>query len=201
MRTAFLLLQAAVAALAAPAPALSPRDSVTAVVDLSSNRGTPLHLAAGIIYGEPDTANQIPDKFYTGAGLNYFRAGGAQLQAPNRGWIWNEYPGRFQSTLSNYRTARKYGASFIVLPHDIWGTDHVNSSTKWPGDGGDWSNYDAFLNKLIADIKANGMVPGLAIDIWNEPDLSVFWARSQQQWLDLYGRTYKRFRCAFLSCY
>jgi hypothetical protein len=89
---------------------LVPRASTTtAIVDLSANLGSPRYLAAGIIYGEPDTLNQIPDKFYTEPGLNYFRAGGAQLEAPNRGWIWNEYNGRFQSTLNNYKTARKYG--------------------------------------------------------------------------------------------
>ena len=189
------LLLSPVVALATP---LVPRDSVTATVNLAANNGPSAHLASGIIYGEPDTQNQIPDHFYTGAGLKFFRAGGAQLDAPSRGWIWNEYRGRFQSTLSNYQTARKYGAYFNVLPHDIWGTDHANSSTKWPGDNGDWANYDAFLNQLIADIKANNMVPGLSIDIWNEPDLSIFWARSQAQWLQVWDRTYKRFRYILL---
>lgn len=36
----------------------------TAVVDLSVNNGAPKHLASGIIYGEPDQLNQIPDTFY-----------------------------------------------------------------------------------------------------------------------------------------
>ena len=89
---------------------LVPRASSTAAItDLGVRTGARQNLAAGVIYGEPDTPNQIPDKFYTEAGLRYFRAGGAQLNAPNRGWIWNEYDGRFQSTLSNYNTARKYG--------------------------------------------------------------------------------------------
>ncbi|KAJ5092649.1 hypothetical protein NUU61_007519 [Penicillium alfredii] len=44
--------------------------------------------------------------------------------------------------LYNYQTCRKHGAQFILLPHDIWGTDHVNSSTAWPGDNGDWSDYE-----------------------------------------------------------
>ena len=89
----------------------------------------------------------------------------------------------------------------------MWGTDHANSSTAWPGDGGNWASYDAFLNQLISDIKANNMLPGLVIDIWNEPDQPIFWARSEQQWADLYGRTYKRFRyveavgsCGFGLC-
>jgi hypothetical protein len=31
-------------------------------------------------------------------------------------------------------------------------------------------------------------------DIWNEPDISFFWLRSQSQWVDLYIRTHKRLR-------
>lgn len=184
----------------------------TAVVDLSVKRGAPNHYAAGILYGEPDTQNQIPDSFYTQTGIKYGRAGGAQLPAPSRGWIWglvislpvlniltdtsaslNEYKGRFQSTLSNYKTIRKYGGTFIILPHDIWGTDHANSSTVWPGDNGNWTDYDNFLNQLFSDIKANGMTTAAVFDIWNEPDGS-FWARSQQQYFDLYVRTHKRIR-------
>lgn len=60
----------------------------TAYVDLSTNTGTPENLASGFIYGIPDTSDQIPDSFYTGIGFNYARAGGAQVPAPGRGWIW-----------------------------------------------------------------------------------------------------------------
>lgn len=38
--------------------------SNNAVVDLSIKRGTPQHLAAGFIYGIPDTLNQMPDHLY-----------------------------------------------------------------------------------------------------------------------------------------
>ncbi|KAJ5122932.1 hypothetical protein N7448_009029, partial [Penicillium atrosanguineum] len=111
-------------------------------------------------------------------------------------WIWGlqEYKGRLASTLSNYQTCRKYGADFIILPHDIWGTDHANFSTVWPGDGGDWSDYDLFVRTLMADLKAHDALEGLVWDIWNEPDIEVFWVRSQQQWIDLYIRTHKILR-------
>jgi hypothetical protein len=175
---------------------LEPRQSSSATVDLSVNRGTPKHLASGFIYGIPDAPNQIPDHWYKDIGFNYARAGGAQLGAPARGWIWGttDYQGRLKSTLSNYNTARKYGANFILLPHDVWGTDHANSSTKWPGDNGDWTDYDKFLSTLMNDLKNNNALEGLVWDIWNEPAVSFFWQRSQQQWLDLYIRTHKAIR-------
>lgn len=70
------------------APALTARDGSSAVVNFNNNTGTPSHLAAGVLYGVPDQQGQIPDQFYTDMGFNYLRAGGAQLGAPARGWIW-----------------------------------------------------------------------------------------------------------------
>jgi hypothetical protein len=71
-------------------PTLQARDGTTAVVNFANNTGSPKHLASGILYGVPDTANQIPNSFYTGMGFNYLRAGGAQVGAPGRGWIWGK---------------------------------------------------------------------------------------------------------------
>lgn len=62
--------------------------SGTSTVDLNNNTGNPLHLASGVLYGIPDAADQIPDQMYTNMGFNYGRAGGAQVAAPGRGWIW-----------------------------------------------------------------------------------------------------------------
>lgn len=64
----------------------------TATVSLAQPSGTPSQLASGFIYGIPDNGSsisaQIPDHFYTDIKFNYCRAGGAQLPAPSRGWIF-----------------------------------------------------------------------------------------------------------------
>ena len=79
--------------------------------------------------------------------------------------------------------------------HDLWGFDTTqNSSSLAPGDNGDWSNYDAFLNAVIADINKYKMTAGLVIDIWNEPENSPFWSRSLDQWLAMWGRGFYRLR-------
>ncbi|KAI5291060.1 hypothetical protein KEM54_006494 [Ascosphaera aggregata] len=171
-----------------------PQSLKTAYVDAAERRGPPKSLAAGIIYGQPDTLDQIPDNYYREAGINYYRAGGAQMDAPNRGWIWNEYRGRFDSAKSNYLTARKHGGTFALLPHDVWGTDRLNETTVWPGDDGDWSDYDAFLDQLLSDLKKENMLENLQFDIWNEPDLTIFWNRTYDRWVSLWDRTYKRIR-------
>lgn len=175
--------------------------SNTATVDLSVKRGTPGHLASGFIYGIPDegfgqSPDQIPDHFYTDMGFSgsYTRAGGAQIDAG--GWIYglDAYYARLNSTYQNYQVARKFGAGFVLLPHDIWGTDHANDSTVWPGDNGDWTDYYNFLDQLMSDLVANDMLESTVWDIWNEPDISIFWNRTQSQWVDLYVRTHERLR-------
>ncbi|KAL3440908.1 glycoside hydrolase superfamily [Aspergillus insuetus] len=175
-------------------------DSSTASVDLATTRGESSKNASGFIYGMPLSyePNDIPDHFYTDIGIKWGRAGGAQLDAPCRGWAFGfeEYNCRFNATMLNYKQTRKFGGTFIILPHDIWGIDYRDSITdhKIPGDDLDWSSYDDFLNQLISDLKINDALGGLVWDIWNEPDQAGFWGRPIQQWIDLYIRTHKRLR-------
>lgn len=63
-------------------------DTVTANVYLGNNTGSPNHYASGVLYGIPDTKDQIPSSFYEDMGFCYGRAGGAQVPEPGRGWIW-----------------------------------------------------------------------------------------------------------------
>jgi len=101
--SALLLLPLLVTAIPAPVPAADgPTQSNTAIVDLTIKRGTPQKLASGIIYGVPNNPAQIPDKFYTEPGLKWFRASGAQLEAPSRGWAFGEYT--VSSPLADYNT-------------------------------------------------------------------------------------------------
>lgn len=102
---------------------------------------------------------------------------------------------RFASALVNYKTTIAHGGTFILLIHDLWGADGTQgSSAAYPGDNGDWSSWDSFLTQLNSDLNANGMTNKLVIDIWNEPDLTAFWNRNQDQYLQLWGRTYYKLR-------
>lgn len=102
---------------------------------------------------------------------------------------------RFASALSNYQTAREYDANFIFLIHDLWGADGTqNATAPYPGDDGDWTSWDDYLTQWISDMNANDATAGLSIDIWNEPDLTAFWDRTQDQYLEMWGRTYPRLR-------
>ncbi|KAB5577962.1 glycoside hydrolase superfamily [Coniochaeta sp. 2T2.1] len=198
---AFLLPALSLASRAAASPSGSRSTAVgTATVDLHSPLGAPQFLGSGFIYGFPDNGVQpetvIPDHLVTGFKFNANRAGGAQI--PAKGWATGGlagYQARFDSALSNYRTTRKYGGEFILLPHDIWGADGgQGASVPYPGDGGDWENMEAFWNQLISDLKANNMLDGLVLDLWNEPDLDIFWARSWDQYLEYFVRATKLVR-------
>ena len=188
---------AAANALSLPARQTSPAG--TAQVNLAScKRGETTFLASGFIYGWPDNGTSvdtsIPDDFVTGFKFRAGRAGGAQLGPPSQGWAvggYEGYKGRFDSTLSNYLTTRKYGGDFILLPHDLWGADGGLGGGLYPGDDGDWTEMEEFYDQLIKDLKENDMLEGLVIDLWNEPELDIFWSPPYEQYLDYYVRAHK----------
>ncbi|KAK1624805.1 glycoside hydrolase superfamily [Colletotrichum phormii] len=171
----------------------------TATVDIANPSGPAKFLGSGFTYGFPDNGRDIdtsiPDSFVTDIKFHASRAGGAQILAP--GWIGglDGYQQRFDSALSNYRTTRKYGADFILLPNDLWGADGGQTGgSTFPGDNGNWTETEVFLHRLVDDIKSNNMLHRLVFDIWNEPDLDIFWARSWDQYLDYYVRAHKIIR-------
>ncbi|EWG55106.1 hypothetical protein FVEG_13155 [Fusarium verticillioides 7600] len=167
-----------------------------ATVDVSIQIGPPRHLASGILYGIPDRPNQIPDHFYKDIGFNYGRGGGSQLPG-TKGYAvcLEDYEARFASALSNYRTTRKHGGEFIYLLPAAWGADGGQSDGfVYPGDDNDWTSWDAFLERTLDDVKKSDMIDGLVVDIWNEPDLTFFWNRSMEQWLELWTRSFKKIR-------
>jgi hypothetical protein len=194
------LLPALLASRTAASPSRRSTAVGTATVNLHSTAGVPQQLGSGFIYGFPDNGTQpetvIPDYLVTGFKFKANRAGGAQTAA--KGWATgglDGYRGRFESALSNYRTTRKYGGEFILLPHDIWGADGTqDASFPYPGDDGDWSNMETFWNQLISDLKANNMLDDIVLDLWNEPDLDLFWNRSWGQYLEYFVRATKLVR-------
>ncbi|PSN59515.1 glycoside hydrolase [Corynespora cassiicola Philippines] len=176
--------------------------SGVATVDLSKNTGPAKFIASGWIYGFPDNGveadTSIPENFIRDVKFVASRAGGAQT--PSRGWIdgYQGYVPRLNSTISNYRTTRKYDGTFILLVHDLWGADGSNIPL-YPGDGGNWTEAESFFQQLADDLQANDMLEELVIDIWNEPDLTTFWNRPWDQYLAYYARAHNFFKRALPS--
>ncbi|MFI8836362.1 RICIN domain-containing protein [Streptomyces afghaniensis] len=187
--TAFSALLAAVALPAHSAHAVD----TSLTVDFAAAGGAPGYGASGTIYGMTPNGTSPQDHFYQDIKWKFMRAGGAQLNSGGYGTSLTHYQTRWNSTLAQYNRTKSLGATFVILPHDLWGADSTTSQ-GWPGDNGDWTLFDSFLDQLIGDVKANNMT--VQWDIWNEPDNGPFWGRSQAQYLAMWKRSYQKIRAA-----
>jgi hypothetical protein len=183
------LIAVSLAVIAQPAHAAD--ESIA--VNFSVAGGSPTYRASGWIYGMTENASGPPDNFFRDVKFRYMRAGGAQLDSPG-GWVSGRYDRRWNATRAQLLRTRALGGEFILLPHDVWGADGFPIS-RFPGDNGNWSDYDAFLTRLINDVRATGAP--VQWDIWNEPNITLFWNRPQAQYFELWRRTYQRIRAEF----
>ncbi|GAP51429.1 RICIN domain-containing protein [Streptomyces azureus] len=163
-------------------------------VDFSTAGGAPAYRASGMIYGMTPGGSLPQDHFFKDIKWHFMRAGGAQLNNGGYATSLADYQTRWNSTLAQYKRTVALGGTFVLLPHDLWGADSTTTQ-GWPGDNGDWTQFDNFVTQLINDVKANNM--NVQWDLWNEPDGSGFWAPSQAQYLEMWSRFYARVRAAF----
>ncbi|MEV4140994.1 RICIN domain-containing protein [Dactylosporangium sp. NPDC049742] len=180
-------LAVAAATLTVATPANAADESIS--VNFSVAGGSPTYRASGWIYGMTENAAGPADHFYRDVKFRAMRAGGAQLDQPG-GWVSGKYDRRWNATRAQLLRTAALGGTFVLLPHDLWGADGYPIS-RFPGDNGDWTDYNNFLTRVIADVKATG-VP-VQWDIWNEPNI-FFWNRPQAQYFELWRRTYQRLR-------
>ncbi|PBC70374.1 broad specificity phosphatase PhoE [Streptomyces sp. TLI_235] len=178
-----VLLAALAANLVSAAP--SPAADTSVAVDFSTAGGAPNYRASGMIYGLTPDGSLPPDHFFKDIKWHFERAGGAQLNGGGYATSLADYRTRWNATLAQYRRTVALGGTFVILPHDLWGADGTTSQ-GFPGDNGNWTLFDNFVNQLISDVKANNMT--VEWDLWNEPDLNGFWSRSQSQYLQMWSR-------------
>jgi hypothetical protein len=177
-----------------PAPPAA-KDSVT--LDMAVASGAPTYRASGFIYGISQDGSQPPDATLTDIKVQYLRTGGAQIGCPNGGYVNGQYGARWNAVKAYYAKAKTIGATLLLLVHDVWGADAVCKVPRWPGSGGDWTEYTNFIDQLISDAKANGMTgPDVRWELWNEPDYSGFWGGTQAEWLEMWKRGYRQIRAA-----
>jgi hypothetical protein len=179
-------------------PVYTSADSVT--IDFATTYGAPTYRASGFIYGLSENGATPAFNLQSDIKVKFIRAGGAQLDCPDGGYVNGKYARRWDSVKDYYARTKAIGAKFILLTHDLWGADAVCNVPHWPGDDGDWTQFTTFMTQVINDAKANGMTgPDVQWDIWNEPDLITpvqFWGRSQAQYLEMWKRAYRQIRAA-----
>jgi hypothetical protein len=171
----------------------SAKDSVT--LDMGSADGAPTYRASGFIYGIAEDASQPPTSMLTDIKTRFFRVGGSD--AGCGGYVTGNYAKRWATVKAYYGKAKEIGATVIILVSDLWGEDPACATPRFPGDGGDWSDYTKFLTQVISDAQAAGMTGAdVRWELQNEPDVPLFWNASREQWLELWKRGYQMVRAA-----
>ncbi|MFF0163760.1 RICIN domain-containing protein [Streptomyces sp. NPDC005263] len=168
-------------------------------VNLASTRGPSTGVGEGFLYGFTQDGSQPADQFIKPLGINAFRGGGWF----SGGWIKDNYQygtatrADIDSIVAQAKrlTQPPYHAQYQVLVSDIYGANGGQpSNTRYPCDNGDCSNWIAFIDSTVGALQATGLT--FAYDIWNEPDISVFWTRgvNSAQYFQMWDTAYREIR-------
>jgi|GEM_PF-4731036 len=92
-----------------------------------------------------------------------------------------------------YERANRLGAKFMFILTDEYAAynlkwsdeDGFDKNSRWPGDNGDWNNWDSFLLQKIKYVQKKGY-DNFIWEVWNEPDQPRYWKRSWDQFLKVY---------------
>ena len=197
------LVAAAAMMLALAIPLLAPAQNAVAAVSLSVNLGSVTGNATGVgegfLYGVSQDGTQPADQFLLPLGMNAFRGGGHA----SRGWIGDGYTNGSGTqadvtevvTQARRFTQSPYHAQYQVILSDIYGADGGQpSNTMYPCDNGNCSNWVSFIDSVVGAIQSSGVK--VAYDIWNEPDISLFWTRGvdSTQYFQMWDTAFKEIR-------
>ena len=164
----------------------SAKDSVT--LDMAVAQGAPTYLASGFIYGIAEDGTQPPTSLLSDIKVKGLRAGRGQAEGCGaQAWAthWNVIK-------AYYSRAKEVGATYLLLVSDDYGY-----FCTFPGDSGDWTGLTTFMSQLISNVQAAGMTgPDVRWELWNEPDVNIFWKGSQTQWLETWKHAYQQLRAA-----
>lgn len=150
-------------------------ETETVVVDLSAARGPATFRASGFLHGMSPSAP--PQDLVEPLKPRLFRATPRDVGLVDGPGI--------------YERATELGARIHM---DLSSSYGCSATGVCPGDGGDWSKWDKIIDYLIAVQKQNGY--RAQWDIWNEPNLSEYWARDHDHYLQMWRRTVLKIRAS-----
>ena len=192
------------AALALALPTLAPvaghaASGESLSVDLSSTRGPSTGVGEGFLYGISQDGTQPADQFLQPLGINAFRGGGWF----SGGWIKDNYAygSATQADIGSIVAQAKrltqapYHAQYQVLLSDLYGNNGGQpSNTVYPCDNGNCSNWISFIDATVGALQSSGLK--FAYDIYNEPDISLFWPRGVDttQYFQMWDAAFKEIR-------
>jgi len=162
-------------------------------IDLTKPIGAPDYSATGFLHGLNQDGTKPPDELVVPLKPQLFRGGGSTL--PGGGWSLGGLDGyriRWTNVVDRFHRAASLRAEYCIVMADLWGANGVDikPTDPYPGDNGDWSNYERFVTQVIADVHAAGMrTDQVQLEIWNEPDYGeVYWPRPKSQYEEMWRR-------------
>lgn len=169
-------------------------------VDLASAEHGATHNASGFLYGLSEDGSAPSDVWLEPVDSGLHVGGGAQLSGG--GWALggtSGYNTRWDMVRQQYdrMVSVSDDAEYVIRMSDLWGGDGVTlaDSDPYPGDDGDWSSYESFVDQVVGDVNATGMDRSrIQYEIWNEPDYDLFWPRSTAQYDEMWQRGVQRIR-------
>lgn len=195
--TAVLALAIPVLGVGLPAPAASHAAAGESLsVNLAAPTGPARGVGSGFLYGISQDATQPADQFLLPLRPNAQRGGGHV----SRGWIGDNYQlgAGTQADLNTViAQARRLGpmVQYQAIVSDIYGADGGQpSNTMYPCDNGSCANWITFIDASVGALQATGLK--FAYDIWNEPDISVFWTRgvNSAQYFQMWDTAFREIR-------
>jgi len=145
------------------------------VVDLASDEGPVIYRASGFLHGMTD--DEPPDR----------------LVAPLKPKLFRDWADGPAGAFATNRRVRRLGARQHLVVSDSWGDRYgFGGSRHWPGDAGEWREWENLVANLVTRAKGQGCV--FEWDIWNEPDTKTFWGRDRAQWYETWRRGYLKIR-------
>lgn len=151
-------------------------------VDLATTTGPSIGVAQGLLYGITQDGSQPSDDYVKPLNLNSFRGGGWFAG----GWRGDNYAlgPKTQSEIDSIiaqatrlkaASSNPAGFHYEVILSDLWGsTGGAPANSQWPCNNGDCTNWVQFITQTVTQLEASGIT--FSYDIFNEPDLSIFWA-------------------------
>ena len=178
----------------APAPGALAAESLS--VNLASVTKPSAGVGEGFLYGMTGDGTQPAAQFLSPLNVNAFRGGGHV----SRGWIGDNYTlgsGTQADLNSVIAQARRLGPAvqYQAILSDLYGADGGQpSNTMYPCDNGNCSNWVTFIDSVVGALQSSGLK--FAYDIWNEPDISVFWTRGMNstQYFQMWDTAYREIR-------
>jgi len=194
----------AVLAVALAAPLVGAGESVAATTSLSVNlatsRGAATGVGEGFLYGVNQDASLPKDEHLQPLRMNAYRAGGHL----NRAWVGDNYTygnntkADVASVIAQGKrfTRAPYNAQYQVILSDLYGNDGGQpSNTVYPCANGNCANWITFIDSVVGALQASGVT--FAYDIYNEPDISVFWPNASvnsTQYFQMWDSAFKEIR-------